>query len=381
MSATPTPTNTATTTPAQTTPTATTTPATTPATTTPATTPATTTPAATTTTEKTESTDKPSIFDNENTRIIMWVLIGYFGIMAILAIFFKDRLASMQAFSGMVVDLFVFGLVIYYAYYLYDTNKGDGNDVVESLKKEFIRQLDDFNTVINLSLFLVVVQVISYGFSMLTLAGGSPISLSLINAVGLLYWVILLIANFFKHVLKVDIPGLFSSPDKKTEKKTDCKTETDGGEVFNISNNVYSYEEARQMCSSFGARLANYDEVEKAYTSGGEWCNYGWSEGQMILYPTQKDTWSVLQRNKKRANDCGRPGINGGYILNPNVRFGANCYGKKPTASDIDLQRMNTAKTLDAIPTSDDEKAMDEKVRQWKNINVSPFNKNKWSAY
>jgi hypothetical protein len=42
---------------------------------------------------------------------------------------------------------------------------------------------------------------------------------------------------------------------------------------------------------------------------------------------------------------------------------------------------MNAAKTLDSIPTSDDEKALDEKVRQWKNINVSPFNKNKWSAY
>lgn len=331
--------------------------------------------------EKTESTDKSSIFDNENTRIIIWVLIGYFGIMAILAIFFKDRLASMQAFSGMVVDMLVFGLVIYYAYYLYDTNKGDGNDVVESLKKEFIRQLDDFNTIINLSLFLIVVQVISYGFNMLTLAGGSPVSLNLIHVVGLTYWVILLIANFFKYVLKINIPDLFEYPDKKNEKKTDCKSESDGGEVFNISNNVYSYEEARQMCSSFGARLANYDEVEKAYTRGGEWCNYGWSEGQMILYPTQKDTWSVLQRNKQHANDCGRPGINGGYIVNPNVRFGANCYGKKPAASDIDVQRMNLAKTLDAIPKSDSEKEIDEKVRQWKNIHISPFNKNKWSAY
>jgi hypothetical protein len=297
--------------------------------------------------------------------------------MAILAIFFKDRLASMQAFSGMVVDMLVFGIVIYYVYYLYDTNKDNSDGVVETLKKEFIQQVNDFNTVINLSLFLIVVQAISYGFRMLTLAGGSPVSLDLINAIGLMYWVILLIANFFKHVLKVDIPGLFSSP----EKKTDCKTEPDGGEVFNISNNVYSYEEARQMCSSFGARLANYDEVEKAYNGGGEWCNYGWSEGQMILYPTQKDTWSVLQRNKKRANDCGRPGINGGYIVNPNVRFGANCYGKKPTASDVDLQRMNAAKILDATPKSDAEKEMDEKVRQWKNITVSPFNKNKWSTY
>jgi hypothetical protein len=375
MSATPTTTNT----PAAATTATTSTPATA-STTATTSTPATASTTATTSTpaqETTESTDKPSVFENENTKIIVWVLIGYFGIMAILAIFFKDRLASMQAFSGMVVDMLVFGIVIYYVYYLYDTNKDNSDGVVETLKKEFIQQVNDFNTVINLSLFLIVVQAISYGFRMLTLAGGSPVSLDLINAIGLMYWVILLIANFFKHVLKVDIPGLFSSP----EKKTDCKTEPDGGEVFNISNNVYSYEEARQMCSSFGARLANYDEVEKAYNGGGEWCNYGWSEGQMILYPTQKDTWSVLQRNKKRANDCGRPGINGGYIVNPNVRFGANCYGKKPTASDVDLQRMNAAKILDATPKSDAEKEMDEKVRQWKNITVSPFNKNKWSTY
>jgi len=339
-----------------------------------------TTDAATSAEEKTTdaATSASSIFDSETSKIIVWVLIGFFGLLVILAVLFKDRLASMQAFTGKIVDVSVLGIIVYYAYYLYDKNKDSNGDAVEIIKKELGRELDDFNTVIYVGIFLIVIQAVSYGFSILTLAGDAPMSLGLLSGAGWIYMIILLIANFFKHVLKINISDSFP---KKDEKKTDCKTDADGGEVFNISNNVYSYEEARQMCSSFGARLANYDEVEKAYTSGGEWCNYGWSEGQMILYPTQKDTWSVLQRYKKRANDCGRPGINGGYIVNPNVRFGANCYGKKPTASELDIQRMNAAKTLDSIPTSDDEKALDEKVRQWKNINVSPFNKNKWSAY
>lgn len=332
------------------------------------------------TASKTNDTVKTtsSVLDRENSKILAWILIGFFGLLVILAVFFKDRLASMQAFAGKILDVLVFGMVIYYAFYFYDTNKGSNDDVVEVFKNEFVRELNNFNTVIYLGIYLLVIQVISYGFSILTLAGDSPMSLNLLSSVGFIYMIILLIANFFKYILKIDISKLFINKD---EKKTDCKTEPDGSEVFNISNNLYSYEEAREMCSSFGARLANYDEVEKAYTAGGEWCNYGWSEGQMILYPTQKDTWSVLQKNKKHANDCGRPGINGGYIVNPYVMFGANCYGKKPTASDIDLQRMNVAKTLDTIPTSDEEKALDAKIQQWKNVRVSSFNKDKWSAY
>ena len=31
-----------------------------------------------------------------------------------------------------------------------------------------------------------------------------------------------------------------------------------------------------------------------------------------------------LQKIKGHEHDCGRPGINGGYIDNPNVRFGVN---------------------------------------------------------
>ena len=38
---------------------------------------------------------------------------------------------------------------------------------------------------------------------------------------------------------------------------------------------------------------------------------------QMALYPTQKKTYNKLQTIKGHEHDCGRPGINGGYIANP----------------------------------------------------------------
>mgnify|MGYP001407546069 CR=1 FL=1 len=37
------------------------------------------------------------------------------------------------------------------------------------------------------------------------------------------------------------------------------------------------------------------DEIENSYKDGGEWCGYGWSDGQMALYPTQKKTFAKLQ--------------------------------------------------------------------------------------
>jgi hypothetical protein len=62
-------------------------------------------------------------------------------------------------------------------------------------------------------------------------------------------------------------------------------------QVFNIPGNYYNYEDAKAICDAYGARLASYNEMEEAYNKGAEWCSYGWSDNQMALFPTQKDTW------------------------------------------------------------------------------------------
>ena len=134
-------------------------------------------------------------------------------------------------------------------------------------------------------------------------------------------------------------------------------------EVFNIGNNLYTYDDAQHVCSAYGARLANYDEIEDAYNHGGEWCNYGWSDGQMIYFPTQKSTWDKLQKDPANKNKCGRPGINGGFMQNKFLRFGVNCYGYKPrmTPEEEDLMA-----TQPIYPRTAKDIAMENRVNYWK---------------
>ena len=146
-------------------------------------------------------------------------------------------------------------------------------------------------------------------------------------------------------------------------------------QVFNIPENDYIYPDAKALCSAYGARLATYKEVEETYKDGGEWCNYGWSDDQMALFPTQQKTYDKLQKITGHENDCGRPGVNGGYIANPKVKFGVNCYGYKPRMNSTEEELMATEplypKTLKDI-------AMENRVKYWKDklssILVSPFN-------
>ena len=151
-------------------------------------------------------------------------------------------------------------------------------------------------------------------------------------------------------------------------------------QVFNVPENTYVYADAKALCTAYGSRLATYKEVEEAYNKGGEWCNYGWSDGQMALFPTQQKTFDELQKIEGHENDCGRPGVNGGYMSNPALRFGVNCYGYKPrmTAEEEDLMA-----TQPIYPKTEKDIAMENRVNYWKDklteILVSPFNHNTWS--
>ena len=151
-------------------------------------------------------------------------------------------------------------------------------------------------------------------------------------------------------------------------------------QVFNIPGNDYVYPDAKALCSAYGARLATYKEVEESYNEGGEWCNYGWSDGQMALFPTQQKTFDGLQKIEGHENDCGRPGVNGGYMANPALKFGVNCFGYKPRINSTEEELMANEplypKTLKDV-------AMENRVNYWKDklstILVSPFNSSSWS--
>jgi hypothetical protein len=150
-------------------------------------------------------------------------------------------------------------------------------------------------------------------------------------------------------------------------------------EVFNISKNTFTYYDAEPMCRALGAELATYDQVKEAWERGADWCNYGWVKGQAAVYPTQKDTWERIQAGPEdQRTSCGVPGLNGGYFDNPEMRFGVNCYGSKPTQSKHDEAEMNKG-----APLSPGALELQKKVAKFRteaaSIGVMPFNSDKWS--
>ncbi len=188
---------------------------------------------------------------------------------------------------------------------------------------------------------------------------------------------------FFEIDFKASITDLFGnnpqvklgvSPNKSFEDNFKKK------EVFHIGDNIYTYDEAKVICEAHDGELASYEQLESAYEKGAEWCSYGWSKDQMALYPTQKKTYDRLKNNPSTKNNCGRPGINGGYIDNPSARFGVNCFASKNKPSDVERREMNVS-SLPSAPMTKENKKLDFYKRNIHKIVKKPFNSDKWSSF
>lgn len=141
-------------------------------------------------------------------------------------------------------------------------------------------------------------------------------------------------------------------------------------EVFYVSDNTFTYEQAPLVCKAYGAEIASYGQVEQAYNAGAEWCGYGWSEGGIALFPTQQATWDKMQKEVDPAKriKCGRPGINGGYF-DPKTKFGVNCYGIRPS------------KPPGSVPSTDPmmDKLMTMLKKNISSFVIQPFNSKMWA--
>ena len=157
-------------------------------------------------------------------------------------------------------------------------------------------------------------------------------------------------------------------------------------EVFNVDSNDYTYDEAPYVCKALGAKLATYDQVLDAHKKGGHWCNYGWSGNQMALYPTQEKVWKNLQKGSER-DSCGKPGVNGGYFENRQLKFGVNCYGYKPKPDPAKIVYHNDGAKIQSTEQQEEKMIEDEMLNRFKQmakdgkLEVRPFSGKKWSNY
>jgi hypothetical protein len=365
----------------------------------------------TTTTSSNDSSASSFLQSIFNKTAFFYVLL-FLGIYIILyfwlGVFFNRSgdVSSFQLKLSRILDFIFFGFVILIIVsYLYSGNVGTLQSSIISIFSEYSNFILKPMSIVTTFFFLVLFYVVIYLFRIPTTSDIKPFCISIIETITWITFVIIGIIDFFIYALGIPVDRLFSMlwdnlPDdgpiidnsnnvlgkfgsRGSFKKKDSSNNIIPDQVFNINNNLYTYEDAQSICTAYGAKLATYDQIEDAYEKGAEWCNYGWSDGQMIFFPTQKSTWQSLQKDPERKNNCGRPGVNGGFIQNPYVKFGVNCFGKKPQPTNEDLDRM---KAQQVAAKSPQDQALNAKAQYWKDnaaklLQVNSFNKKSWSEY
>ena len=285
-----------------------------------------------------------------------------------------------------------------------DNTINTGLGTVTTDTYDYINNLISNPTVILISVIIMIIYIIvfmslgqsnSYSTDDFDYNSNSNSSSSTLYVILVAFFIILIVVNGLQYFFGIDIVAtirnFFTEVDIVVDSSVVDSSRIDASnaavpelllkkQVFNIPGNDYVYPDAKALCSAYGARLATYKEVEESYNEGGEWCNYGWSDGQMALFPTQQKTFDGLQKIEGHENDCGRPGVNGGYMANPALKFGVNCFGYKPRINSTEEELMANEplypKTLKDV-------AMENRVNYWKDklstILVSPFNSSSWS--
>ncbi len=310
----------------------------------------------------------------------------YFAVYAISGMFFKRDDPNFNSGLGGSVEFIVFAIVIAILIgYYFNLSETEQSTFFDDLKKGARDYFNNAYTIIQVLVFIALFYLGVFLFKI-------PIPISLLESKAFILLIALLAVQFFKEVLGIRIVDhiynmdLFEKkkPAPETPKEED-KKEVIKDEVFNISNNLFTFDDADKVCKSFDARLATYDEIEDAYAHGAEWSSYGWSAGQHAYFPTQKDTWNKLQTVKGHEHDLGRPGVNGGYFKNPNIRFGVNCYGVKPAMSDAEKRLMDSRKEH-IYPKTDIDILLDKKVKFFQDhkdklLVINGYNTDKWSKH
>lgn len=176
-------------------------------------------------------------------------------------------------------------------------------------------------------------------------------------------------------------------------------------EVFQISDQVYTYEEAQCKAEAYGATLATYAQLMRAYNKGAVLDNYGWSHGgdaylirskchkkhnkhysdvnQPNNFPfltpdepgpygyDEKDTIEGGKGEENSHKRHKRYGVIGGKFKH-NMRFGVNLYGIKPKGEVVQQKD----------PVCKNKTQCSHRAKKVLNSdNISQFNPNRWSMY
>ena len=95
------------------------------------------------------SAEGTNIFTQTSSNTVLLFLAVYFIIILFLAIFFRDKLVSLQILTGRILDIIVFGVAVYYAFFAYyNAPEADRSDPLPYIQTKIRDNLNNPNTII-----------------------------------------------------------------------------------------------------------------------------------------------------------------------------------------------------------------------------------------
>lgn len=201
---------------------------------------------------------------------------------------------ELSAFSNTIDIICIFILIIIFIVYYFGSSREDKENLFGQILKTSQNFFEDPKSILYTILLITVFYITVYICRIPMTKETKPLTMLFIEHNLWLTLIPIIIFDLFKYLFGIDLVSIIFDkiysiwlplPDdfREDEIITNHIPVTDDAqkrEVFNISNNLYTYDDAQAICKSYDSRLATYNEVEDSYNDGGEWCNYGWSDAQ-----------------------------------------------------------------------------------------------------
>jgi len=243
------------------------------------------------------------IFTESNIVIILWFLAVYFVVYILLGIF-RGSDSIKPSISRWIDIVSLLILLVYFSVSFFAKNEKEKTKMVSELYENFKTYLNNPISLISVGFFILTLYIVIYILE-LPMDSGKPIVISIVENAAWLLFVIILIAACLRYIAGVSVGEILDKTSKSITPPVSGNTAVMGNtvvkpaapapvdEVFNIGNNMYTYDDAQSVCKSLNARLANYDEIEAAYNNGADG-----QKAKPPIFPRKK----ILGRNFRNRN-------------------------------------------------------------------------------
>jgi len=221
------------------------------------------------------------VASKSNLMLLVWFLAIYF-----IVYFVVQLLTGGTGSTNSVVRAFdlvaLICIIIYLMNAAFYTSADQQTQNAKDLYSSWKTYVNNPVSLFAIGLFILLFYLLVYIMGIPMSAADKPYSVFLVENGAWLMFLLTIIVSFLRIFLGISLTDMLDEflgnlPDTHITKQSENTVSIGGNvstssvssnEVFNIKNNMYTYDDAQTVCASYGARLATYKEVESSYNDG-----------------------------------------------------------------------------------------------------------------